>query len=318
MANNQTTGTSTKGSAQTTEGLAGSDKTKLRLTIPKGRIQDKVMTLLSQIGMNFLADGRSYRPLCSDPFVITKLLKSQNIPSLIALGRHDCGFSGYDWIIEQDADVVELLDLKFDPVKIVAAMPEDLVGDDDFRTKDFGRKLIVASEYQNLTKKFISRNNLNAIFVQTFGATEALPPEDADVIVDNTSTGTTLKHNRLIIVEELMRSTTRFICNKQALEDPSKRKMLEEMTMLMKSTLLAKEKVMLEMNVSKEDFEKVVSNLPCMRAPTISELYNGDGYAIKIAVPVKEVPDLIPTLVAMGARDILEYKVEKIVAGYDK
>ncbi len=318
MAKNQTTSTSTKASAQTTEGPAGSDKTKLRLTIPKGRIQDKVMTLLSQIGMNFLADGRSYRPLCSDPFVITKLLKSQNIPSLIALGRHDCGFSGYDWIIEQDADVVELLDLKFDPVKIVAAMPEDLVGDDDFRTKDFGRKLIVASEYQNLTKKFISRNNLNAIFVQTFGATEALPPEDADVIVDNTSTGTTLKHNRLVIVEELMRSTTRFICNKQALEDPSKRKMLEEMTMLMKSTLLAKEKVMLEMNVSKEDFEKVVSNLPCMRAPTISELYNGDGYAIKIAVPVKEVPDLIPTLVAMGARDILEYKVEKIVAGYDK
>jgi ATP phosphoribosyltransferase len=318
MAKNQTTNTSTKASAQTADGPAGSDKTKLRLTIPKGRIQDKVMTLLSQIGMNFLADGRSYRPLCSDPFVITKLLKSQNIPSLIALGRHDCGFSGYDWIIEQDADVVELLDLKFDPVKIVAAMPEDLVGDDDFRTKDFGRKLIVASEYQNLTKKFIARNNLNAIFVQTFGATEALPPEDADVIVDNTSTGTTLKHNRLVIVEELMRSTTRFICNKQALEDPSKRKMLEEMTMLMKSTLLAKEKVMLEMNVSKEDFEKVVSNLPCMRAPTISELYNGDGYAIKIAVPVKEVPDLIPTLVAMGARDILEYKVEKIVAGYDK
>lgn len=318
MANNQTTSSSTKDSTQQSQILNGNEKTKLRLTIPKGRIQDKVMTLLSQIGMNFLADGRSYRPLCSDPYVITKLLKSQNIPSLIALGRHDCGFSGYDWIIEQDADVVELLDLKFDPVKIVAAMPEDLVGEDDFKTKNFGRKLIVASEYQSLTKKFIARNNLDAIFVQTFGATEALPPEDADVIVDNTSTGTTLKHNRLIIVEEIMRSTTRFICNKQALEDPIKRKMLEEMTMLMKSTLLAKEKVMLEMNVSKEDFEKVVTNLPCMRAPTISELYNGDGYAIKIAVPVKDVPDLIPTLVAMGARDILEYKVEKIVAGYDK
>lgn len=87
--------------------------------------------------------------------------------------------------------------------------------------------------------------------------------------------------------------------------------------MLMKSTLLAKQKVMLEMNVSRDDFERVVSNLPCMRAPTISELYNGDGYAIKIAVPVKDVPDLIPTLVSLGARDILEYKVEKIVAGYD-
>jgi ATP phosphoribosyltransferase len=318
MANNQTTGVSVKNATQNSENGSGSEKTKLRLTIPKGRIQEKVMTLLGQIGMNFLADGRSYRPMCSDPFVVTKLLKSQNIPSLVALGRHDCGFSGYDWIVEQEADVVELLDLKFDPVKIVAAMPEDLVGNDDFKTKDFGRKLIVASEYQSLTRKFIARNNLNAIFVQTFGATEALPPEDADVIVDNTSTGTTLKHNRLTIVEELMRSTTRFICNKQALEDPLKRKMLEEMTMLMKSTLLAKEKVMLEMNVSKEDFQNVVANLPCMKAPTISELYNGDGYAIKIAVSSKEVPDLIPALVAMGARDILEYKVEKIVAGYDK
>lgn len=316
MSNKQTTA-STEGSLKQSEDGAGNGKTNLRLTIPKGRIQEKVMTLLGQIGMNFLADGRSYRPLCSDPYIVTKLLKSQNIPSLVALGRHDCGFSGYDWIVEQDADVVELLDLNFDPVKIVAAMPEDLVGNDDFKTKDFGRKLIVASEYKNLTRRFIERNKLNAIFVQTFGATEALPPEDADVIVDNTSTGTTLKHNRLLIVEELMRSTTRFICNKQALEDPAKRKMLEEMTMLMKSTLLAKQKVMLEMNVSREDFERVVSNLPCMRAPTISELYNGDGYAIKIAVPVKDVPNLIPTLVSLGARDILEYKVEKIVAGYE-
>ncbi|MFN8549872.1 MAG: ATP phosphoribosyltransferase [Candidatus Obscuribacterales bacterium] len=316
MSNNQTSA-STKGSLKPSEDGAGNAKTNLRLTIPKGRIQEKVMALLGQIGMNFLADGRSYRPLCSDPYIVTKLLKSQNIPSLVALGRHDCGFSGYDWIVEQDADVVELLDLNFDPVRIVAAMPEDLVGNDDFKTKDFGRKLIVASEYKSLTKRFIERNKLNAIFVQTFGATEALPPEDADVIVDNTSTGTTLKHNRLVIVEELMRSTTRFICNKQALEDPIKRKMLEEMTMLMKSTLLAKQKVMLEMNVSRDDFERVVSNLPCMRAPTISELYNGDGYAIKIAVPVKDVPDLIPTLVSLGARDILEYKVEKIVAGYD-
>src|SRR6187399_1394181 len=108
MANKQTTA-SKEGSLKQPESASGNEKTKLRLTIPKGRIQEKVMTLLGQIGMNFLADGRSYRPLCSDPYVITKLLKSQNIPSLVALGRHDCGFSGYDWIVEQDADVVELL-----------------------------------------------------------------------------------------------------------------------------------------------------------------------------------------------------------------
>jgi ATP phosphoribosyltransferase len=294
------------------------DPFTLRMTIPKGRIQEKVVALLGQIGLSFLADGRSYRPLCSDPTVTTKLLKSQNIPSLVALGRHDCGFSGHDWIVEQSADVVELLDLKFDPVRIVAAMPEELMAEGDFRLTNYGRPLIVASEYKNLADLFIKRNKLNAIFVQTFGATEALPPEDADIIIDNTSSGTTLKHNRLAIIDEVMQSTTRFICNKAALEDKRKRKMLEEMTMLMRAALDAKSRVMLEMNVSKADFNNLVANLPCMKSPTISELYGGNGYAVKIAVPSRDVRDLIPRLVSMGAHDILEYKVDKIVSGAEK
>jgi len=180
---------------------------------------------------------------------------------------------------------------------------------------NYGRPLIVASEYRNLANSFIAKNKLNAIFVQTFGATEALPPEDADIIVDNTSSGTTLKHNRLAIIDEIMHSTTRFVCNRAALEDKRKRKMLEEMTMLMKSALAAKDRVMLEMNVSRTDFERLVAQLPCMKAPTVSELFNGGGYAIKIAVPTKDVRDLIPRLVSLGARDILEYKVDKIVSG---
>ncbi len=289
---------------------------ELRMTIPTGRIQEKVGALLDQIGLSMLSNGRSYRPKCQNPDVITKMLKAQNIPAMVALGRHDCGFSGYDWIVEQSADVVELLDLGFDPVRIVAAMPEELLDGGDFRTKKFGRPLIVASEYKNLAKLFIEKNKLDAIFVQTFGATEALPPEDADIIVDNTASGATLKANRLVIIDEVMRSTTRFICNRDAFKDSGKRKMLEEMTMLMKSTLAAKERVMLEMNVSQEDFANIVGKLPCMKSPTISELYNGGGYAIKIAVPTNSVSELIPKLVAMGARDILQYKVDKIVSGY--
>ena len=116
-----------------------------------------------------------------------------------------------------------------------------------------------------------------------------MPPEDADMIVDNTATGTTLEANRLTIVDELMRSTTRFICNQKALDDKNKRQKLEELTMLMNSALRAKEKVLLEMNVDRKDFDKLVANLPCMRAPTISELYNGQGYAIKVAVPAADV-----------------------------
>lgn len=293
-------------------------KTELRMTIPTGRIQEKVGALLDQIGLSMLSNGRSYRPKCQNPDVTTKMLKAQNIPAMVALGRHDCGFSGYDWIIEQNADVVELLDLGFDPVRIVAAMPEELLDGEDFRTKNFGRPLIVASEYKVLAKQFIEKNKLDAIFIQTFGATEALPPEDADIIVDNTSSGATLRANRLVIIDEVMTSTTRFICNRDALKDNGKRKMLEEMTMLMKSTLAAKERVMLEMNVSQDDFQNIVGNLPCMRSPTISELYNGGGYAIKIAVPTNTVSELIPKLVAMGARDILQYKVDKIVSGDNK
>ncbi len=285
----------------------------LKMTLPTGRIQEKVLKLLEQIGVTFQATSRSYRPTCSDSAVQAKFLKAQNIPGLVALGRHDCGFTGFDWITEQEADVVEILDLEFDPVKIVVAVPEHLVELVENNGRNAERQLIIASEYRKLTADYIKRKGLNAVYVQAFGATEALPPEDADIIIDNTATGTTLRANRLVIVEEIMRSTTRFICNKKAYEDPAKRQKLEEMKMLMQSSVQAKSKVLLEMNVSNENFQRVVSAVPCMRAPTVMQLHNGDGYAIKIAVPAKDVPQLIPRLVALGATDILEYRLEKIV-----
>lgn len=285
---------------------------KLKLLLPTGRIQEKVLALLGQIGINITTKNRSYKPQCKESGIEVKMLKGQNVPSLIALGRQDCGFSGYDWVVEQNADVVELLDLGFDPVRIIAAVPDDLAAQGrEVWTK---RRLIIASEYRTLTQNYIEKNNLNGVFLQTFGATEALPPEDADMIVDNTATGSTLAANRLTIVDELMKSTTRFICNAKALEDPVKKRALDEMVLLMKSCLHAREKVLIEMNVDAKDFDKVVANAPCMRAPTVSELYGGQGYAIKIAVPASQVKDLIPQLVALGARDILEYKLEKIVS----
>ncbi len=283
----------------------------LRITVPTGRIQEKVVSLLELIGVRLSRDGRSYKPGCSNSDIEIKMLKAQNIPKLVELGRHDCGFSGYDWVVEQKADVIQLVDLQFDPVRIVAAVPEYLAENDNYRKLD--RRLVVASEYKQLANAFIARNNLNAVFLQTFGATEALPPEDADIIIDNTATGTTLRHNRLVEIETLMTSTTRFVCNRQSFENPAKRRALEELSMLMQASLRAREKVLLEMNVSRDDFPNLVVNLPCMRAPTVSELYNGEGYAVKIAVASEAVPTLIPRLVALGARDILEYKLQKIV-----
>lgn len=282
---------------------------RLKIILPKGRIQEKVLALLGRVGLSFSVNGRNLRPQASDPAVEAKILKPQNIPTLVALGRHDCGFTGHDWVVEQQADVVELLDLGFDPVRIVAAAPEERARDGAWKRKG----MVVASEYRRLAGDFIRNRGLDAVFVQSFGATEALPPEDADLVIDNTATGSTLRSHRLAVVDEVMRSTTRFVADPRALEDPWKKRKLEELVMLLQATLHARDRVLLEMNVARERLGSVVNDLPCMRSPTVAPLHNEDGYAVKVAVPAADVPDLLPRLRRAGARDILEYRLEKIV-----
>jgi len=286
---------------------------KLKLVLPKGRLQEKVVNLLSAVGIDLIFSSRSYRPLCSDPEIEIKLLKPQNIPPLLALGRHDAGFAGHDWMLENDLedslDVAQLLDLKFNKVRLVAAVPEDLMVNDQWKKM----RLVVATEYTRIAEKYLQKKQLNAVLIKSYGATEALPPEDADMIIDNTSTGSTLVANRLTVVDEILESTTRFLASQAALNDPWKKEKLEQMRMLMQSTLNAHNRVMLEMNVAKSDLERLVVDLPCMRFPTIALLYGEEGYAVKIAVPVKEVSKLIPELMARGAKDILEYRLEKLV-----
>ncbi len=287
---------------------------KLKMVIPKGRLQEKVEALLARVGIELMFSTRSYRPVCSDPDVEVKLVKPQNIPALISLGRHDCGFTGLDWIIEQDfaddPNLVELVDLGYNKVRIVAAVPEDLAENDAYKTR---KKLVIASEYHKLAADYVKKQGLDAILIKTYGATEALPPEDADMIIDNTSTGSTLVMNRLVIVDELLASTTRFISSRQAMDDAKKGDKLRKIRMLMESVRMADKKVLLEMNVAADKFEQLVSHLPSMRSPTVSPLYQEKGYAVKVAVPSSEVPLLIPELVKLGATDILEYKLEKIV-----
>ncbi|MEB3245197.1 MAG: ATP phosphoribosyltransferase [Vampirovibrionales bacterium] len=286
----------------------------LKLVLPKGRIQEKVQDLLAKVGVTFASTSRSYRPVCNRNDIDIKILKPQNIAALVGLGRHDCGFTGHDWVQEQKANVVELLDLGFDPVQIVAAVPEAFA-QQDLAQRAQQTPLVVASEYRHLTERYLQAKGIAHVFIQSYGATEALPPEDADMIVDNTATGSTLRMNRLVIVDELLRSTTRFVAHPQALEDPVKRAILDELVMLMRSTLDAQRRVLLEMNVSPEAFDAVVAMLPAMRSPTVSSLHGQSGFAIKVAVPSPQVPGLIPKLVQAGATDILAYKLEKIVAG---
>ena len=282
---------------------------KLKIAIPKGKLFDKVSSLLSEAGLGLSQNGRNYRPKCADCEIEVKVLKPQNIPKLVELGSQDVAFTGYDWIAEEGAQVSELLDTGFDPVKIVAAIPA-ATAPGSLQS----RKIRVASEYENLTKSFLSSNGLDFVFIRSFGATESFVPEDADMIVDNSSSGTTLKENGLSIYAEILSSSTRFVANKDALSDPWKAQKIADILLLLTSVIEARKRLLIEMNVPQDKFEAILPALPSMKAPTVSKLYGEkqEGYAVKTAVLKDQVPALIPRLKALGATDILVYSLRQV------
>jgi ATP phosphoribosyltransferase len=200
------------------------------------------------------------------------------------------------------------MDLGFDKVRIVAAVPAAL--NDKLLAQ---KQLTVATEYANIAASWLKKRSYRYRIVKTYGATEVFPPDDADMIIDNTSTGQTLKDNGLRIVDTILESSTRFVASKTAMADKEKRGRIEELAMLFKAVLDGRERVMLEMNLPQKNFEKIVASLPAMRSPTIAPLYGNSGYAVKIAVKKSEVPDLIPRLKKLGAADIVEYDLRKVV-----
>lgn len=280
----------------------------LKMVIPKGRQFAKVVQLLEDVGIQMNGSQRSYRPVCNDKTLSVKLLKSQNIPPLVSLGQHDIGFAGQDWIREQDAQVVPLIDLGFDPVRVVACIPEDWDWNQVRR-----RRVIAVSEYRNLCCAYLQEQGIDFTFLQSYGATEVFPPEDADVVVDNSSTGATLQAHRLKVVDELMDSATVFIANPRALEHPAKRELIDNLVLLFNSVIEGRRRILLEMNCPDDRFEAIVAILPAMKAPTIARLYQQPGYAVKAAVPKEQVKDLIPRLRKLGATDILETPIRKVI-----
>ena len=281
---------------------------KLRVVIAKGRIYKSVAQLLHDSGIDIHANERDYRPTVDNLDIEIKLMKPQNIPRLIELGSHDVGFTGKDWCVETDSDVHEVMDLGFDPVKIVVAVPEEI----DLETLRH-RKIVVASEYEHIARTFLDSQGYDYVLLKTFGATEVFPPDDADMIIDNTSTGRTLKEHNLRIIHTVLTSSTRFISNKDTMHDPWKIERIQQMELLFQSTLTARRKVMLEMNVPKEQFDEAIRILPAMRSPTVSPLYGEAGYAVKVAVNKREVIHLIPKLKKLGVSDILEYELRKVI-----
>ena len=248
------------------------------------------MSLLTDAGIEVHVGERGYRPVLSEPGFEVKLLKPQNIVEMLAAGSRDIGFAGADWVAEKQAELVELLDTGLDPVHIVAAAPKAMLEEGDLPQ----RHLVVASEYERLTTKWISDQQLDASFVHSYGATEVLPPEDADVIIDNSATGETLAANGLIVVDELLTSSTRLYASREAAADPEKKERIDGFVLSLKAVLQARTRAMLEMNVSLEDLEAMIAALPAMREPTVAMLHGGTGMAVKAAVPRSDLPRLIP------------------------
>lgn len=281
---------------------------KLKILLPKGRIYDNVVELFNGAGISIKLPERAYRPTVNQDDLEAKVMKPQNIGKLLELGAHDVGFTGRDWIEETSADVEEIMDLGFDKVRIVAAVP-NAIDDNQLKSK----RVIVATEYENISKRWLDKEKIDSLVVRTYGATEVFPPDDADMIIDNTATGRTLVENGLRIVDTIMTSSTRMFASKEAMKDPEKKKKILELKMLFEAVLDARDRVMLEMNVSKENFDALVKGLPSMKSPTVSPLHGDDGFAIKIAVKKSEVPNLLPKLKELGATDILEYQLRKVM-----
>ena len=284
----------------------------LRILIPKGRIYDNVAELFRDAGFPVRLSERTYRPDLGADWLDAKIMKPQNVGQLLELGSHDAGFTGIDWIKENGSDVELLLNLGFDRVSIVAAAPAGTV-----KETLLLKKIVVATEYVTLAEHYLKQNNYNYKIVRTYGATEVFPPDDADLIIDNTASGQTLRDNGLVVIDTLLDSSTWFTASKEALRSAEKREQIERLAMLFKAVLEGREKVMLEMNVAESRYRELVDGLPAMRSPTIAPLYNGSGgeagYAVKIAVKKSEVPDLIPRLKKAGASDIVEYALRKVV-----
>jgi ATP phosphoribosyltransferase len=281
---------------------------KLRILIPKGRIFDNVAALFSEAGFPVSLADRTYRPRVAADWLDAKIMKPQSVGELLELGSHDAGFTGIDWIRESGACVEEILDLGFDRVRIVAAVPSEL---DEAALRR--KKIVAATEYVSLAETWLRSRGYDYRVVRTYGATEVFPPDDADMIIDNTSSGQTLKDNGLRIIDTLLESSTRFVASKAAMADPEKRSRIEELSMLFRAVLYGRERVMIEMNLPKQGFENIAASLPAMRSPTVSPLYGENGYAVKIAVKKSEVPDLVPRLKKLGAADIVEYNLRKVV-----
>ncbi|MEW6535493.1 MAG: ATP phosphoribosyltransferase [Candidatus Auribacterota bacterium] len=287
---------------------------KLVLGLPKGSLQDSTFNMFKKAGYSISVGSRSYFPSIDDEDISVILLRAQEMARYVEDGVLDCGLTGKDWILENEADVIEVSDLVYGkqgrkPVRWVLAVPND----SDIQTvKDLEGKRI-ATEVVNLTRRYLEKNGVKAEVEFSWGATEVKAPSLVDAIVELTETGSSLKANNLRIVDTVAESTTKLIANKEAWKDKWKQTKIQRIALLVQSALAAEAKVGLKMNVSKKDLDAVLKVLPALKRPTISHLSEEGWVAVDTVVDEYVVREIVPELKHAGAEGIIEYPLNKVI-----
>jgi ATP phosphoribosyltransferase len=287
---------------------------KVKLGIPKGSLQEASLHLFRRAGYEITVNPRSYFPVIDDDEIECMLIRAQEMARYVEDGILDAGLTGKDWILENDAQVVEVADLiyakqTFGKVRWVLAVPDS----SPFRTVQHLDGKVVATELVRVTERYLERNGVKAKVEFSWGATEVKPPVLADAIVEVTETGSSLRANGLRIIETVLESNTKFIAHRESWQDSWKRAKMETIVMLLKGAIEASGKVGLMLNVRREDLDKVLAVLPALKRPTISHLSDPDWVAVNTVIEEKTVREIIPRLKAANAQGLVEYPLNKIV-----
>jgi len=290
----------------------------LRLVLPKGSLEKATLELFEAADLPVRRNSAvDYKATIDDPRISeVRILRPQEIPSYVAEGLFDLGITGRDWVEETASDVVSLGELQYSkatslPIQVIVAVAGDSAANS---VADLSDGVRVSTEYPELTKRFFADKGIKADIRLSYGASEAKIPDIADCIVDITETGRALRAAGLRIIDTILISYTEVVANRESFEDPSKRHAMDQLMTLLMGTLDARGKVLVKLNVSRENFEDVVALVPSMKAPTVSELAHGDGFAIETVVAKNQINTLIPALKDAGATGILELPISKIIA----
>ncbi|HKI13293.1 MAG TPA: ATP phosphoribosyltransferase [Candidatus Acidoferrum sp.] len=286
----------------------------LKLGIPKGSLQEATVDLLARAGWKVTLSSRSYVPAIDDDEIDCLLVRAQEMARYVESGALEAGITGHDWVVETNADVVELAELVYAKqrlarVKWVLAVPEDSA----IRAPRDLEGKIIATEVVQITEKYLAGHGVKARVEFSWGATEVKVPQLADAIVEVTETGSSLRANRLRILDTVLESSTVFIMNRKAAEDPAKRQKAENLVLMLQGAIAAATRVGLMLNVKQEDLAAVLAVLPALKNPTISALSDSEWVAVNTIVEEAVVRQILPKLKAAKAQGIVEYPLNKIV-----